>query len=155
MPFRCSVQLRQKNKPADKTRTEDIQEGNTPVYSCTGISQEFGKLVEKQEAVKSLVIFPKKSPGKSTLQKTRAGARVPFCNMMRQWSVCLTSSTWIFKSQLYTPFQRFMCCLKLNITLFFFRIAAISIATKLTDLQLGDSVEISRLITKKEMKQAR
>ncbi|XP_064908296.1 transcriptional repressor NF-X1 isoform X2 [Columba livia] len=35
------------------------------------------------------------------------------------------------------------------------RIAAISIATKLTDLQLGDSVEISRLITKKEMKQAR
>ncbi|RLW04364.1 hypothetical protein DV515_00005900 [Chloebia gouldiae] len=34
-------------------------------------------------------------------------------------------------------------------------IAAISIATKLTDLQLGDSVEISRLITKKEMKQAR
>lgn len=74
MPFRCSVQLRQKNKPADKTRTEDIQEGNTPVYSCTGISQEFGKLVEKQEAVKSLVIFPKKSPGKSTLQKTRAGA---------------------------------------------------------------------------------
>ncbi|NXA33962.1 NFX1 protein, partial [Eudromia elegans] len=37
----------------------------------------------------------------------------------------------------------------------FFRIAAISIATKLTDLQLGDSVEISRLITKKEMKQAR
>ncbi|NWI50663.1 NFX1 protein, partial [Calyptomena viridis] len=32
---------------------------------------------------------------------------------------------------------------------------AISIATKLTDLQLGDSVEISRLITKKEMKQAR
>ncbi|NXM80802.1 NFX1 protein, partial [Oenanthe oenanthe] len=40
-------------------------------------------------------------------------------------------------------------------TTFFFRIAAISIATKLTDLQLGDSVEISRLITKKEMKQAR
>ncbi|NWT79399.1 NFX1 protein, partial [Lanius ludovicianus] len=39
--------------------------------------------------------------------------------------------------------------------LFFFRIAAISIATKLTDLQLGDSVEISRLITKKEMKQTR
>ncbi|KAJ7415937.1 hypothetical protein WISP_75187 [Willisornis vidua] len=35
------------------------------------------------------------------------------------------------------------------------KIAAISIATKLTDLQLGDSVEISRLITKKEMKQAR
>uniref|UniRef100_K7FMW8 Transcriptional repressor NF-X1 n=1 Tax=Pelodiscus sinensis TaxID=13735 RepID=K7FMW8_PELSI len=35
------------------------------------------------------------------------------------------------------------------------RIAAISIATKLTDLQLGDSVEISRLITKKEMKQTR
>ncbi|KYO26224.1 transcriptional repressor NF-X1 isoform C [Alligator mississippiensis] len=35
------------------------------------------------------------------------------------------------------------------------RIAAISIATKLTDLQLGDSVEISRLVTKKEMKQAR
>ncbi|NWZ84495.1 NFX1 protein, partial [Poecile atricapillus] len=40
-------------------------------------------------------------------------------------------------------------------TTLFFRIAAISIATKLTDLQLGDSVEISRLITKKEMKQAR
>lgn len=35
------------------------------------------------------------------------------------------------------------------------RIAAISIASKLTDPQLGDSVEISRLITKKEMKQAR
>ncbi|XP_025070859.1 transcriptional repressor NF-X1 isoform X3 [Alligator sinensis] len=35
------------------------------------------------------------------------------------------------------------------------KIAAISIATKLTDLQLGDSVEISRLVTKKEMKQAR
>ncbi|NXS62171.1 NFX1 protein, partial [Brachypteracias leptosomus] len=49
----------------------------------------------------------------------------------------------------------FICCLKGNLILFFFRIAAISIATKLTDLQLGDSVEISRLITKKEMKQAR
>ncbi|XP_048371138.1 transcriptional repressor NF-X1 isoform X2 [Sphaerodactylus townsendi] len=35
------------------------------------------------------------------------------------------------------------------------RIAAISIASKLTDPQLGDSVEISRLITKKEMKQTR
>ncbi|XP_063154814.1 transcriptional repressor NF-X1 [Candoia aspera] len=35
------------------------------------------------------------------------------------------------------------------------RIAAISIASKLTDPQLGDSVEISRLITKKEMKQSR
>ncbi|XP_030060668.1 transcriptional repressor NF-X1 isoform X1 [Microcaecilia unicolor] len=35
------------------------------------------------------------------------------------------------------------------------RIAAISMATKLTDMQLGDSVEISRLITKKEMKQTR
>ncbi|KAG8133164.1 hypothetical protein E2320_010987 [Naja naja] len=35
------------------------------------------------------------------------------------------------------------------------RIAAISIASKLTDPQLGDSVEISRLITKKETKQTR
>ncbi|XP_077166375.1 transcriptional repressor NF-X1 isoform X2 [Paroedura picta] len=35
------------------------------------------------------------------------------------------------------------------------RIAAISIASKLTDPQFGDSVEISRLITKKEMKQTR
>lgn len=35
------------------------------------------------------------------------------------------------------------------------RIAAISMATKLTDMQLGDSVEIGRLITKKEMKQTR
>uniref|UniRef100_A0A8D0CEZ9 Transcriptional repressor NF-X1 n=1 Tax=Salvator merianae TaxID=96440 RepID=A0A8D0CEZ9_SALMN len=35
------------------------------------------------------------------------------------------------------------------------RIAAISIASKLTDPQLGESVEISRLITKKEMKQTR
>ncbi|NWS14801.1 NFX1 protein, partial [Pachyramphus minor] len=48
-----------------------------------------------------------------------------------------------------------LCCHKLNRMFCFFRIAAISIATKLTDLQLGDSVEISRLITKKEMKQAR
>lgn len=38
---------------------------------------------------------------------------------------------------------------------FSFRIAAISIASKLTDPQLGDSVEIGRLITKKEMKQTR
>ncbi|XP_075442086.1 transcriptional repressor NF-X1 [Ascaphus truei] len=35
------------------------------------------------------------------------------------------------------------------------RIAAISIATKLTDMQLGDTVEIGRLVTKKEMKQTR
>ncbi|XP_069476640.1 transcriptional repressor NF-X1 [Ambystoma mexicanum] len=35
------------------------------------------------------------------------------------------------------------------------RIAAISMATKLTDMQLGDSVEIGRLVTKKEMKQTR
>ncbi|XP_054840317.1 transcriptional repressor NF-X1 isoform X1 [Eublepharis macularius] len=35
------------------------------------------------------------------------------------------------------------------------RIAAISIASKLTDPQFGDSVEISRLITKKEMKHTR
>lgn len=54
--------------------TEDIQEGNTRVYSCIGISQEFGTLVEKQEAVKSLVAFPKKITGNSTLQKNRAGA---------------------------------------------------------------------------------
>ncbi|NWY40221.1 NFX1 protein, partial [Sylvia atricapilla] len=55
---------------------------------------------------------------------------------------------------------RFQSCDKfvfpqMKSTTLFFRIAAISIATKLTDLQLGDSVEISRLITKKEMKQAR
>jgi len=35
------------------------------------------------------------------------------------------------------------------------RIAAISIASKITDMQLGDSVEISKLITKKEIHQAR
>ncbi|XP_036595164.1 transcriptional repressor NF-X1 isoform X1 [Trichosurus vulpecula] len=35
------------------------------------------------------------------------------------------------------------------------RIAAISMATKITDLQLGDSVEISKLITKKEIHQTR
>ncbi|XP_038626247.1 transcriptional repressor NF-X1 [Tachyglossus aculeatus] len=35
------------------------------------------------------------------------------------------------------------------------RIAAISMASKLTDLQLGDSVEISKLITKKEIREAR
>ncbi|NXG04460.1 NFX1 protein, partial [Sakesphorus luctuosus] len=68
---------------------------------------------------------------------------------------CLTSLTWRLHLHLYTHLQRFMCCRKLNLMFFFFRIAAISIATKLTDLQLGDSVEISRLITKKEMKQAR
>lgn len=36
-----------------------------------------------------------------------------------------------------------------------FRIAAISMASKITDMQLGDSVEISKLITKKEIHQAR
>ncbi|XP_043309073.1 transcriptional repressor NF-X1 isoform X1 [Cervus elaphus] len=35
------------------------------------------------------------------------------------------------------------------------RIAAISMASKITDMQLGDSVEISKLITKKEIHQAR
>lgn len=35
------------------------------------------------------------------------------------------------------------------------RIAAIAIASRLSDMQLGDSVEIGQLITKKEMKQAR
>ncbi|XP_069769726.1 transcriptional repressor NF-X1 isoform X2 [Narcine bancroftii] len=35
------------------------------------------------------------------------------------------------------------------------RITAISMATKLSDMQLGDSVEISRLISKKEIKQTR
>ncbi|NXM04250.1 NFX1 protein, partial [Tyrannus savana] len=61
-------------------------------------------------------------------------------------SCCLSLQSNVMESSL--------CCHKLILT-FFFRIAAISIATKLTDLQLGDSVEISRLITKKEMKQAR
>lgn len=37
----------------------------------------------------------------------------------------------------------------------YFRIAAISMASKITDMQLGDSVEISKLITKKEVQQAR
>ncbi|XP_006975399.1 transcriptional repressor NF-X1 isoform X1 [Peromyscus maniculatus bairdii] len=35
------------------------------------------------------------------------------------------------------------------------RIAAISMASKITDMQLGDSVEISKFITKKEVQQAR
>ncbi|XP_054987739.1 transcriptional repressor NF-X1 isoform X2 [Sorex araneus] len=35
------------------------------------------------------------------------------------------------------------------------RIAAISMASKITDMQLGDSVEISKLITKKELHQAK
>uniref|UniRef100_A0A2K6V2K0 Transcriptional repressor NF-X1 n=1 Tax=Saimiri boliviensis boliviensis TaxID=39432 RepID=A0A2K6V2K0_SAIBB len=35
------------------------------------------------------------------------------------------------------------------------KIAAISMASKVTDMQLGDSVEISKLITKKEVNQAR
>ncbi|XP_064409333.1 transcriptional repressor NF-X1 isoform X2 [Latimeria chalumnae] len=35
------------------------------------------------------------------------------------------------------------------------RIAAIAMASKLSDMQLGDSVEISKLITKKEIKQTR
>lgn len=39
--------------------------------------------------------------------------------------------------------------------LLYFRIAAISMASKITDMQLGDSVEISKLITKKEIQQAR
>ncbi|KAK0686171.1 NFX1 protein, partial [Pygoscelis papua] len=55
----------------------------------------------------------------------------------------LASKSWFFICKL-SPTQ-----------LHLLQIAAISIATKLTDLQLGDSVEISRLITKKEMKQAR
>ncbi|XP_069814268.1 transcriptional repressor NF-X1 [Dendropsophus ebraccatus] len=37
----------------------------------------------------------------------------------------------------------------------FQRIAAISMAAKLTEMQLGDSVDIGRLVTKKEMKQTR
>ncbi|NWR34612.1 NFX1 protein, partial [Tachuris rubrigastra] len=69
-------------------------------------------------------------------------------------SCCLSFQSCVKSAPLYT-FTEGLCCHKLNLMFFFFRIAAISIATKLTDLQLGDSVEISRLITKKEMKQAR
>ncbi|NXO44454.1 NFX1 protein, partial [Locustella ochotensis] len=69
----------------------------------------------------------------------------------------LASKSWVLKCRL-SPTQ--LCLIlyvlpQMKSTTLFFRIAAISIATKLTDLQLGDSVEISRLITKKEMKQAR
>lgn len=42
-----------------------------------------------------------------------------------------------------------------SLYVFYFRIAAISMASKITDMQLGDSVEISKLITKKEIHQAR
>ncbi|NXM66067.1 NFX1 protein, partial [Serilophus lunatus] len=80
------------------------------------------------------------------------------CGAIRYRLICLVqvkASECSLTLQLCTLLQRFMCCHKRNLMLFFFRIAAISIATKLTDLQLGDSVEISRLITKKEMKQAR
>ncbi|NXF23905.1 NFX1 protein, partial [Rhodinocichla rosea] len=60
----------------------------------------------------------------------------------------LASKSWVLILGKLSPTQLY--CNNLQIL-----IAAISIATKLTDLQLGDSVEISRLITKKEMKQAR
>lgn len=42
-----------------------------------------------------------------------------------------------------------------SLSFLYFRIAAISMASKITDMQLGDSVEISKLITKKEIHQAR
>ncbi|NXC84276.1 NFX1 protein, partial [Cercotrichas coryphoeus] len=67
----------------------------------------------------------------------------------------LAPKSWVLIREL-SPTQLYIYVLsQMKSTTFFFRIAAISIATKLTDLQLGDSVEISRLITKKEMKQAR
>ncbi|NXO65800.1 NFX1 protein, partial [Phainopepla nitens] len=76
------------------------------------------------------------------------------CVTSVQISICLSSSIWRLNLHPYIPSQKFVLP-QMKSTTLFFRIAAISIATKLTDLQLGDSVEISRLITKKEMKQAR
>lgn len=54
--------------------TEDVWEGNT----CVWISHGFGTWVQKQEAVKSLVVFPKKQGshhgrGKGTVQVPASG----------------------------------------------------------------------------------
>ncbi|NWR44327.1 NFX1 protein, partial [Regulus satrapa] len=67
----------------------------------------------------------------------------------------LASKSWVLICKL-SPTQLYLLQQSPDpVSKLIFLIAAISIATKLTDLQLGDSVEISRLITKKEMKQAR
>ncbi|NWU12271.1 NFX1 protein, partial [Cephalopterus ornatus] len=86
--------------------------------------------------------------GLSSFKLLNVGDCSPCVSYCLSWRA-LASKSWFLIGKLS------LCCHKLNLMFFFSRIAAISIATKLTDLQLGDSVEISRLITKKEMKQAR
>ncbi|NXL81306.1 NFX1 protein, partial [Leptocoma aspasia] len=121
---------------------------------CTYLTQKW--CMGKHEFTSFLTFFCSLTYGQlGTDRSVKSRFRLPNVGDCRP---CVTScpsfQSWVKSAPLYT-FSEVYVLPQMKSTTLFFRIAAISIATKLTDLQLGDSVEISRLITKKEMKQAR
>ncbi|NXX28956.1 NFX1 protein, partial [Nicator chloris] len=140
-PVPCGTQPPECKKPC--TRPHDCDH---PVYHschseekcppCTYLTQKWcmGKHEVKQLGTDEFV--------KSRFRLLNVGGCSPCVTCCPNFQRALASKSWVSICKL-SPNQPY------------FLIAAISIATKLTDLQLGDSVEISRLVTKKEMKQAR
>ncbi|ELW70258.1 Transcriptional repressor NF-X1 [Tupaia chinensis] len=86
------------------------------------------------------VIYPPVPCGTRPPECTQTCARIHECDHPELQCECGRRKEMVICSEASSTYQR---------------IAAISMASKITDMQLGDTVEISKLITKKEVHQAR